>query len=198
MLRKLVLITSTLLFSLGGYFILDRLWFSDSSSATQVTPSQPQFQTSNHEIYLKLFLKQYQGQWTLVKTDVLTDEERHQPEHISEFTEGFTVIDPAMKSIVDPILTRYFTDRMQAVTQDDIYHLWQDFPALKKNRYPDTGVNAEAELVKAYRGLKPTQADLLTEAYSPWRVRIQNNCIEVLIHGVETYHHPDSNSEQKS
>jgi hypothetical protein len=185
MLQKLILIVSTLLLSWGGYLVLDRLLLADSSSATQVT----QFQSSSHEIYLKLFLKQYQGQWQLVKTDVLTDAEQHQPESLAEFTKGFSEIDPELRSIVDPILNRYFTDRIQAVTNDNIYGLWQDFPALRQNRYPNAGINAEAEFVKSYRALKPTQADLNTETYSPWKVKVQNDRIEVLIHGIEAYHY---------
>jgi hypothetical protein len=148
---------------------------------------RPTFNESGGEFRLKLTLKRQGDRWNVVKSDVVTDGELHQPGHLTAFNAGFSEVNPNQWSMLMSPVREYLYYRKQAVVNGDVSQLWARYPELKQSAVPDQGINLEPAVIDSYQSFQPIDGNIEPEKYERLKAKVSGDQAEVIIHGMELY-----------
>ena len=108
---------------------------------------------------------------------------------------GFIKPDPETFVALMPAVREYFYYRKKAVTSGNIEELWAQFPELKDGTDFSNGINSEEFVVTNYQGLKPFDGNIFPEYYERFKVKLEKENAEILVHGMELYLCLDENGK---
>jgi hypothetical protein len=106
---------------------------------------------------------------------------------------GLADLTPEQFAKFDPVVSRYFHYRKQAVIAQDVTILHREYPDLKSGTDELAGINAESDVVAQYRGLDVVDGNVEAEHYARFQVYEDGDTTVLLVNAMEMYQRKDSN-----